>query len=288
MALAPGHRLGQIIGDALELALEPVLREFADQHDLYLDTKGPRPARPGNKVTWADDLGNKHDLDFVLERGGTANVLGVPAAFVESAWRRYTKHSKNKAQEIQGAVQPLIARFAHAKPLGAAIVGGQWTAGALNQLRSLGFAVLYIPYKDVVHAMAQVGIDTVTEETTPDDYLQQQVDRYEALTEAERKQLGEELRACAPAAFITFRAELDQAIVRKVERVLLLPLSGRAIDCSTAEEAIAAIREFRGADTPGPFVRWEVSIRFTNGDKIEAQFAEAKPAIDFLTTFSKA
>ena len=69
MAEAPGHRLGQIIGEALEIALEPVLSEFARQHDLYLDKLGDRPARPGRKVTWTDDKGNNHDLDFVLAKG---------------------------------------------------------------------------------------------------------------------------------------------------------------------------------------------------------------------------
>lgn len=72
MAKSPAHRLGQIIGEALELAYEPILRDFADEHDLYLDRQGPRAARPGKKVSWVDINGNKHDLDFVLERGGTA------------------------------------------------------------------------------------------------------------------------------------------------------------------------------------------------------------------------
>jgi hypothetical protein len=82
VAESPAHRLGQIIGDALELAIEPVLRDFADEHDLYLDRKGPRPARPGKKVTWIDANGNSHDLDFVLERAGTDEAIGVPAAFI--------------------------------------------------------------------------------------------------------------------------------------------------------------------------------------------------------------
>src|SRR5256885_140332 len=100
MAVAPGHRLGQIIGDVLETAIQPVLADFATEHSLYLDRKGDRPARRGKKVTWADDLGNVHDLDFVLERGGTPAKIGVPAAFIETAWRKYTKHSRAKAQEM--------------------------------------------------------------------------------------------------------------------------------------------------------------------------------------------
>jgi hypothetical protein len=286
MAEAPGHRLGQIIGEALELALEPVLREFADEHNLYLDTKGPRSARAGRKVTWIDLLGNKHDLDFVLERAGTDDHVGTPALFVESAWRRYTKHSKNKAGEIQGALLPLIERFAHVKPLGAAIVGGMWSKGALNQMRSLGFAVVYIPYADVVHAFATVGLDVKTEEDTSDNYLQAQVDAYSALTRADLTSLGDALRACAPAEIRSFREEIEDAVLRKVERVVVLPVSGSAIDCESLQEAIDVISTLGTSTKPGPFVRWEVSIRFTNLDKIEAQFAEGATAIEFLRTFA--
>ena len=46
-------------------------------------------------------MGNVHDLDYVFEQGGTEATIGQPKAFIEIAWRRYTKHSRNKAQEIQ-------------------------------------------------------------------------------------------------------------------------------------------------------------------------------------------
>jgi hypothetical protein len=101
----------------LQAAMEPVLADFATSHRLYLDKKGPRPARKGLKVTWSDRLGNQHDLDFVLERGGTPNKIGIPVAFIEAAWRRYTKHSRNKAQEIQGAITPLCETYRQYRPL---------------------------------------------------------------------------------------------------------------------------------------------------------------------------
>ena len=108
MAISPGHKFGQLIGEVLEQAIEPILCEFAKKQGLYLDKKGPRPARVGQKVCWTDLNGNKHDLDFVIEREGSRDRVGVPVAFIEAAWRRYTKHSRNKAQEIQGAILPLF------------------------------------------------------------------------------------------------------------------------------------------------------------------------------------
>jgi hypothetical protein len=105
MAESPSHKFGQIIGELLEEVLRKPLMRIARRHGLYLDFKHPRKAR-GNKrkVCWTDHKGNKHDLDYVLEFGGSETVIGKPKAFIESAWRRYTKHSRNKAQEIQGSV----------------------------------------------------------------------------------------------------------------------------------------------------------------------------------------
>ena len=105
MAESPSHKFGQIIGNLLESVIEPFLSEFAKEKHLYLDyQKNPRKARKGKKVTWEDPYGNVHDLDYVLEMDGTDTMTGTPVAFIEVAWRRYTKHSRNKAQEIQGAI----------------------------------------------------------------------------------------------------------------------------------------------------------------------------------------
>ena len=159
MAESLSHKFGQIIGDLLELALEPHLQKFARKHKLYLDKKGARKARSGKKVCWTDANGNKHDLDFVLERGGTENKIGDPVAFIESAWRRYTKHSRNKAQEIQGAVLPLAIKYRRSSPFVGVVLAGVFTEGALTQLKSLGFGVLYFPYETVVKTFSKFGIN---------------------------------------------------------------------------------------------------------------------------------
>lgn len=70
MAESLAHRWGQIIGDGFELFVRHILADVAKQHGLYLDFKRPRKARAGQgKVTWQDVFGNRHDLDYVLERG---------------------------------------------------------------------------------------------------------------------------------------------------------------------------------------------------------------------------
>jgi len=90
MATSPSHRFGQIIGDLLEEIMTPLLQSFCDERRLYLDKRGNRgEARGGKKVSWIDKYGNTHDLDFVIEKGGSDDVRGRPLAFIEAAWRRY-------------------------------------------------------------------------------------------------------------------------------------------------------------------------------------------------------
>lgn len=287
MASAPGHRLGQIVGDALELSVEPILRRFANAHGLYLDQKGPRATRPGQmKCRWIDGLGNSHDLDFVLERGGTEDRIGNPAAFIEIAWRRYTKHSRAKAQEIQGAVLPLLAKWAQVKPLGAAVVAGRWTTGALNQLRSNGFSVLHLPYDDIVSVFSSYGIDLDLNEDTADEYSQLQIARWTTLTPGQKEDLGGALRDCAPDAYAAFGRDLRYAITRAVERVSILPLHGTGLEFSSIDRAIENLLSYVPPEVCGPINRFELRIVYSNGDKVEAQFANNVDAIDFLGTFA--
>lgn len=285
MAEAPGHRLGQIIGDTLEAAFEPPLRDFAREHKLYLDLLGPRPAREGRKVTWTDNLGNSHDLDFVLERGGSPDFVGTPAAFIETAWRRYTKHSRAKAQEIQGAILPLVSKWAEVRPFSGAIVAGNWTQGALDQLRSSGFAVLHIDYSEVVMTFAAFGMRIHAEEDTPDSALQAQVDTYAGLGVEQRGELARTLRQCARSRHDEFMEALTASVVRSVSRVVVLPLSGQAVEFSGIDDAVRALSDGQLMSSSGELVRFEVMIRFSNGDNIEAKFRLAEDAADFLRTF---
>jgi hypothetical protein len=289
VAEAPGHRLGQIIGKTLEAALEPVLQEIADLYGLYLDKEGPRAARRGRKVTWTDSLGNSHDLDYVLERGGTETELGVPVAFIETAWRRYTKHSRNKAQEIQGAVLPLLVTHSESKPFAGAVLAGVFTSGSLEQLRSNGFAVLYVPYDEIVSAFQKLGIDVAYDERTPDEHLARQIATYESLNEEEYEAIAEALRQTAPEEFHAFDEALQGSLSRRVDSITVMPLHGAPVECSTVREAIQLVRTLAQAKPAAqadlPFVRFEVIVRYSNGDRITANFAEAADAERFLGTF---
>ncbi|MBN2220043.1 MAG: hypothetical protein JW697_07180 [Kosmotogaceae bacterium] len=283
MAESPAHKFGQIIGNLLEEIIHPFLKKFSDEKGYYLDKAGKRgKARAGRKVTWKDKFGNDHDLDFVLEEGGTEDVRGRPVAFIEAAWRRYTKHSRNKAQEIQGALLPIAENYSWDLPFLGAVIAGVFTEGSIKQLESVGFTVLYFPYDTITAAFVSVGIDTSFDESTPDEDFKSCVDSIEALSGGERNKLKDKLVELNREAIEVFISKLGGVLSRSIAKVLVCPLYGNSSEFSTVDDAIL----FLGGDFSVPkaddFRKIEIVVVYTNGDKIEGSFISTKQAVDFL------
>ena len=199
MAQSPAHKLGQIIGDELEAAIRGPLQRMATEFGLYLDYKHPRTARGGKKkVSWQDSYGNAHDLDYVLEEGGSEEDVGKPRAFIEIAWRRYTKHSRNKAQEIQGAVSPLAETYEQHAPFTGAVLAGDFTVASCEQLMSHGFHVARITYDMIVDAFAEAGIDAYSDEDTPVADLRRKVRAHSRLKAKNPQLLRDAIARFAP------------------------------------------------------------------------------------------
>ena len=287
MAESPSHKFGQIIGDILEESVGPILSKFAQEHNLYLDKKGKRLARKGTKVCWKDLYGNKHDLDFVLEKDGSSSRIGTPVAFIETAWRRYTKHSRNKAQEIQGAILPLATTYHRSAPFTGTIIAGDWTNGALSQLRSLGFVILYIPIESVRTAFKIVGIDAFFEEDTPDSEIDEKVHLWNSLSLEQKSSVAKELISLNMDAVKGFMEALSRAVTREIELIRILPLHGTLFQWESIEEAIDFIQEYAENGNEHPVDRYEVEIRYNNGDNIKGQFVNKEGAIEFLQSYQK-
>lgn len=287
MARSPAHKFGQIIGDVLELAVVPLLQKFASEHQLFLDRKGPRSCRDSIKCSWVDRNGNSHDLDFVLERGGSDKQFGAPVAFIEVAWRRYTKHSRNKAQEIQGAIEPLADTHFATAPFKGAILAGDFTSGALTQLRSLGFSVLYFSYDSVVSVFREFGIDAAFDESTADSAFRSKVRAYASLKPQEKSRLPVRLLAAHDNDVSAFMNALEASVLRQIECVVVLLLYGTARELQTVDEAIAYIETHAGADN-GNLNRYELEVRYSNGDAIVGRFKKREDAIAFLLQYQPA
>lgn len=295
MAESLAHRWGQIIGDGFEMLVRKILADVAKQHGLYLDFKRPRKARSGQgKVTWQDGYGNKHDLDYVLERGGTEDALGEPVAFIESAWRRYTKHSKNKAQEIEAAVMPVALTFSRHQPFCGAVLAGEFTGNALHQLESKGFAVLHVPYESILTAFKELGIDASSKDGvggTTEREFRAKIAKWKALRQPQAtNRLLAKLHALHEGEITSFKQKLEASITRRVASVRLTVFRGHSVECTDVASAITYLIEeektYRMRDDGEQRESFEVQIRFNTGAKIDATFPKRTEAIAFLRSFA--
>lgn len=282
MAESLAHRWGQIIGEVFETFVERILADVARRHGLFLDCKGPRTARSSAKVSWQDGYGNKHDLDYVLERGGTDAALGTPVAFIESAWRRYTKHSKNKVQEIEAAVMPIALTFSRHQPFCGAVLAGEFTRNALQQLESKGFGVLHVPYPSILSAFAELGIDAASEDGTSgatEAQFRKKISGWEGQPQpiATDKLLAHWNRLHAPE-IARFVERLASSLNRRVLSVRLTVLRGHAVECRDIPEAIDYLIEEENSsrlrENGDESEAFEVQVRFNTDARIGATFTE--------------
>ncbi|MFO7656250.1 MAG: hypothetical protein R6W78_04220 [Bacteroidales bacterium] len=283
MAESLSHKFGQIIGDILELAIEPHLQKFAKQNKLFLDKKGVRLTRKGKKLSWIDGKENIHDLDFVLERGGSNKTLGIPVAFIETAWRRYTKHSRNKAQEIQGAILPLAEKYKNSSPFMGVVLAGVFTKGALNQLKSSGFCVLYFPYNTVIKAFNRFGINAIFDEKTSEQDFRIKIDSWNKLEN--KSDVAKQLLTLNKKEVKQFLNSLVESISRFIERIIILPLHGQESNAVNISEAINFIRQYSEDKPKLLLIKYEIIIKYNTGDRIEASFNDKKNAIKFLESY---
>ncbi len=215
-----------------------------------------------------------------MERGGSDNIIGSPVAFVEVAWRRYTKHSRNKAQEIQGAILPLAEKYRNNSPFKGVVLAGEFTTGAVIQLKSLGFAVLYFPYETVVKAFAKFGIDASFGENTTEAEFRQKIDDW--LNLPNPADVAKEMVRLNKTEVAAFLKNLSESVARHIEQILILPWHGQQLQVTTIPEAVSLLEAYEGQTGKLSLLKYEIVIRYNTGDRIEASFHAKKDAISFL------
>ena len=226
--------------------------------------------------------GNEHDLDYVLEKDGTDKIIGRPVAFIEVAWRRYTKHSRNKAQEIQGAILPLAEKYRWSSPFLGAILAGVFTEGSLDQLKSLGFQVLYFPYETLVSAFSSEGIDVRFDEATSDRDFQRSIKEIESALPMRMMRIKKYILCTNGERVDKFIASLNDRIDRMVDRVVVIPVYGDATEFCTICDAVRFLDQYQVHEAPSHFRKYEVVIDFSNGDRVEGSFQGKEQVREFL------
>lgn len=294
MAESLAHRWGQIIGEVFEEFVLSILKEIAERHNLFLDHKHPRPVRAGqSKVTWQDCFGNKHDLDYVLERDGDDNKIGIPVAFIESAWRRYTKHSKNKVQEIEAAVLPVASTFSSIQPFCGAVLAGEFTQSARLQLESKGFVVLHIPYESILTAFFAIGVNAASVDGisgTTEVEFRKKIEKWESKRSSKTLQsLVRKLHSLHEHDITSFKGRLEDTLTRRLISIRLTVLRGSSVECPDVQSAIAYLvdqeKTLRLREEGEQRIAYEIQVRFNNGSKIEATYMTRHEALNFLKSF---
>ncbi len=280
MAVSPSHILGEMIGNFFEDVMKSPIRDLCNRYNVYFDSIGPRKARSSNKITWGDINGRKHDLDYVIERNGTEEKIGDPIAFIELAWRRYTKHSKNKVQEIAGAVLPVTEKYYEFAPFKGAILSGEFTDPSIKQLKNQGFHVLYIPFDKVVASFNKFGVDIFFDEDTSEDNLVKIVDAWKHCKKL--FEIKNDFIASNKDIIDKFTNALELSIKRQINYVFVLPLHGKEMHFQRISEAIDFLSQYDKLPDDATIDRYIVGIAFNDGSQINCMFKEKQMAVEFL------
>lgn len=218
----------------------------------------------------------------MLEEAGSEETFGRPRAFVEIAWRRYTKHSRNKTQEIQGAILPLAQKYAGRAPFLGAVLAGDFTEGAREQLRSHGFRVAYITYGTILQAFSNAGVALDFNEDTSVPDLRRTVTAIERLPQEVKSKIQEQLRMVCAAELQPFFDSLRSCLDRRITRITMLALSGTSVQFTDVESAISFVEDYDESTPPKAFDRYELNIRYSNGREVQGTFPDRGDCIDFL------
>lgn len=277
------HKLGELIGNFLENAMKKPLLEFTENLKLYLDSYGKRAVREKVKVQREDIYGCTHDLDFVIEKEGFDNKEGFPVAFIEIAWRAYKKHSKNKVQEIFGAINPIADKYRYIDPFKAVVLSGDFTDPSIRQLKQQNFEVVYIDKARMNEVFASNGLEINYDEETPLKEIKQMIKEMEKVLK--NKDLLENLKNSlykeCENDICELKKKMENKVTKKIKYVSEANLCGEEVllDVKSTKKFVKA----SGKSKDGKLQRTRISICYDNGDCLEYYFKTDEEKESFLT-----
>jgi len=273
--VSSGHKMGQVIGDWWEQhVVLPLLAAVANQLELFLDSRFvERECRTGSKVLWSDQEGNKVDYDFVLEIGGSTSERGVPVAFIESFWRRGSRHSKDKARDDTNKLLPMRSTYPTARFLSIAACG-EFTEPAREYVRTRNVDLFFIPKARIVEAFADHGMTIDYADTLPEENKAELADRIEKRFVGNIPgQISETLtKICGPT------------IMTGYSNRILAALSALPLTIEITESNISDARRFDNTDQVDVFLE-NPDFQYANLDLSYKYRAEYSDGSTFETQF---
>ena len=124
--------------------------------------------------------------------------------------------------------------------------------------------------------------------SVPGLFPTKKVAAYDALPGAKRTALALALLRTQKASVEDFMRALEKVVSRQIDRIEILPLHGSATELPNVEDAIKFLLRYTEKGALKPIQRYEIRIRYNNGDSVEATFHDKRDAIAFLRTYQPA
>jgi hypothetical protein len=178
---------------------------------------------------------------------------------------------------------PIAEKYDWDKPFLGVILAGVFTNGSLNQMRTSGFEVALFPYESIISAFASIGINAAFDENTPDATFQDAIDKIDVISPEIRTKLKQNLVDINQNLLDHFFTELQSTLDRQIEKIILIPLHGQQSEFMTIPDAIDFVENYiEDGLREGNFRKYEIIVRYSNGDKIDASFQNKEKAVSFL------
>ncbi len=165
------------------------------------------------------------------------------------------------------------------------ILAGVFTVGAISQLKSLGFSVLYFSYQDVMASFQTIGIDAQFDEQTTDANFEAKIQKWEELSPEQHLKLITGLLETNVLETERFINTLRIMVNRSIETIRILPLHGILYQCETIQQAIQYLEDYPTEGIIYPLIRFEVEIKYSNGDTVNNSFTDKEMIIRFLNSY---
>ena len=112
--------------------------------------------------------------------------------------------------------------------------------------------------------------------------MQEKVDAYGRLDHADIERIKDELISLTNKQLGEFRLKLCNSLERKIDVIRIISVFGEESTFLSVHEACDFITKFEENLSEPKFYGFEIYIRYSNGDKLEAKYADRSNAIAFL------
>lgn len=115
--------------------------------------------------------------------------------------------------------------------------------------------------------------------------LNQCFPKFSRLSTQKRNVILSQLKAHNSDQLHEFFGKIELSLSRKITSIVVYPLHGLVVELNSAQAAYEFLASYNEGQENLPVARYEIIVKFSNGDKIEAQYHEKQRALFFLKEY---